>query len=37
MRAADDYQKQANDIHRSEVIKAEFPKVEFYKRERKLD
>jgi hypothetical protein len=26
MRAADDYLKQANDIRRSQVIKAEFPK-----------
>jgi hypothetical protein len=26
MQAADDYLKQANDIRRSQVIKAEFPK-----------
>ena len=26
MQAADDYLKQANDIRRSRVIKAEFPK-----------
>lgn len=26
MEAADDYLKQANDIRRSQVIKAEFPK-----------
>jgi hypothetical protein len=36
MRAADDYLKQANDIRRSQVIKAEFPKAEFHKPERKL-
>ena len=29
MQAADDYLKQANDIRRSQVIKAEFPKDEF--------
>jgi hypothetical protein len=31
MRAADDYLKQANDIRRSQVVKAEFPKAEFPK------
>jgi hypothetical protein len=35
MRAADDYLKQANDIRRSQVIKAEFPKAGFPKSERK--
>jgi hypothetical protein len=33
MRAADDYLKQANDIRRSQVVKAEFPKAEFPKAE----
>jgi hypothetical protein len=36
MRAADDYLKQANDIRRSQVIKAEFPKTGFPKSERKV-
>jgi len=31
MRAADDYLKQANDIRRSQVVKAEFPKAGFPK------
>ncbi len=31
MQAADDYLKQANDIRRSQVVKAEFPKAEFPK------
>lgn len=36
MRAADDFLKQANDIRRSQIIKAEFPKAAFHKPERKL-
>jgi hypothetical protein len=31
MVAADDYLKQANDIRRSQVVKAEFPKAGFPK------
>jgi len=31
MRAADDYLKQANDIRRCQVVKAEFPKPGFSK------
>jgi hypothetical protein len=31
MRAADDYLKQANDIRRSQVVKAEFPKAGYLK------
>ncbi len=33
MLAADDYLKEANDIRRSQVVKAEFPKAEFPKSE----
>ena len=35
MLAADDYLKQANDIRRGQVVKAEFPKAEFPKPGRK--
>ena len=31
MRAADDYLKQANDIRRGQIVKAEFPKAGFPK------
>ena len=36
MVAADDYLKQANNIRRSQVIKAEFPKAGFPKADRKF-
>jgi Holliday junction resolvase-like predicted endonuclease len=36
MQAADEYLKQANDIRRSQIVKAEFPKAGFPKPERKI-
>lgn len=36
MQMADDYLKQANDIRCRQVVRAEFPKAEFPKLERKL-